>query len=252
MTSIQFNPTLFIWPSMWTRLEHAHCLETINNMWKRMCQHVEESGLWRIKRNRSAVSSKWNKCRIYVRDQLDRWNEPKEVLRVQTHASDDNGSAILEVGICHIEGRSSYFLPQKGTIIYFQWAKERECIDFNLNFLIDAFLTFLFMICCQQYISKVTNFCLLVKIGSAILNDQVGSHMLNHLIFMFWWRSTHFCVPHCKEETWLNRLVWNLSRVIFSIKSSYLVEMVNFDIIFMKANNTSKIPEGVYVKNSIY
>jgi hypothetical protein len=24
---------LFIWPSMWTRLEHAHCLETINNMW---------------------------------------------------------------------------------------------------------------------------------------------------------------------------------------------------------------------------
>jgi hypothetical protein len=38
------------------------------------------------KRNRSAVSSKWNKCRIYVRDQLDRWNELKEVLRVQTHA----------------------------------------------------------------------------------------------------------------------------------------------------------------------
>jgi hypothetical protein len=24
---------LFIWPSMWTRLEHAHCLETLNNMW---------------------------------------------------------------------------------------------------------------------------------------------------------------------------------------------------------------------------
>jgi hypothetical protein len=24
---------LFIWPSMGTRLEHAHCLETINNMW---------------------------------------------------------------------------------------------------------------------------------------------------------------------------------------------------------------------------
>jgi hypothetical protein len=36
--------------------------------------------------NRSAVSSKWNKCRIYVGDQLDRWNEQKEVLRVQTHA----------------------------------------------------------------------------------------------------------------------------------------------------------------------
>ena len=31
------------------------------------------------KRNRSAVSSKWNKGRIYVGDQLDRWNELKEV-----------------------------------------------------------------------------------------------------------------------------------------------------------------------------
>ena len=37
------------------------------------------------KMNRSEVSSKWNKCRIYV-DQLDRWNELKEVLCVQTRA----------------------------------------------------------------------------------------------------------------------------------------------------------------------
>jgi hypothetical protein len=36
--------------------------------------------------NRSEVSSKWNKCRIYVGGQLDRWNELKEVLRVQTRA----------------------------------------------------------------------------------------------------------------------------------------------------------------------
>jgi hypothetical protein len=77
----------------------------------------------------------------------------------------------------------------------------------------------------SKYISKVSNFCLPVKIGSAILNDQVGSHMLNHLMFMFWWRSTRFCVPHCKEETWLNRLIWNLSRLIFSIKSSCLAEI---------------------------
>jgi hypothetical protein len=27
------NSNLFIWPSMSNRLEHAHCLETINNMW---------------------------------------------------------------------------------------------------------------------------------------------------------------------------------------------------------------------------
>jgi hypothetical protein len=26
------NPPLFIWPSMWARLEHAYCLETINKM----------------------------------------------------------------------------------------------------------------------------------------------------------------------------------------------------------------------------
>jgi hypothetical protein len=40
------------------------------------------------KRNRSAVSSKWNKCRIYmyVGDQLDRCNKLKEVIHVQTHA----------------------------------------------------------------------------------------------------------------------------------------------------------------------
>jgi hypothetical protein len=38
------------------------------------------------KRNRSAASSKWKKCRIYVVEQLDRWNELKEVLRVQAHA----------------------------------------------------------------------------------------------------------------------------------------------------------------------
>jgi hypothetical protein len=36
--------------------------------------------------NRSEVSSKWNKCRTYVGDQLDRWNELNEVLRVQTRA----------------------------------------------------------------------------------------------------------------------------------------------------------------------
>ena len=38
------------------------------------------------KMNRSEVSSKWNKCRIYVGDQLDCWNELKEVLRIQTRA----------------------------------------------------------------------------------------------------------------------------------------------------------------------
>ena len=38
------------------------------------------------KMKRSEISSKWNKCRIYVGDQLDRWNELKEVLRVQIRA----------------------------------------------------------------------------------------------------------------------------------------------------------------------
>jgi hypothetical protein len=30
----------------------------------------------------TSVSSKWNKCRIYVGDQLDRWNELKEVAKI--------------------------------------------------------------------------------------------------------------------------------------------------------------------------
>ena len=82
------NSNLFIWPSMWTRLEHAHCLETINNMWFWAKEKVSMRGRKRTltdserKMNRSEVSSKWNKCRIYVGDQLDRWNELKEVLRV--------------------------------------------------------------------------------------------------------------------------------------------------------------------------
>jgi hypothetical protein len=47
---------------------------------KRKCQRVEESGLWWNQREKwievkYIVSSKWNKCRIYVGDQLDRWNE---------------------------------------------------------------------------------------------------------------------------------------------------------------------------------
>jgi hypothetical protein len=83
---------LFIWPSMWTRLEHAHCLETINNMWFLGKREMSTRGRKRTltdserKMNRSEVSSKWNKCRIYVGDQLDRWNKLKEVLRVQTRA----------------------------------------------------------------------------------------------------------------------------------------------------------------------
>ena len=39
-----------------------------------------------IKRERYEVSSKWNTCKIYVGDQLDRWNELNEVLRVETRA----------------------------------------------------------------------------------------------------------------------------------------------------------------------
>ena len=83
------NSNLFIWPFMWTRLEHAHCLDTINNMWflgKRVSTRGRKRTLTDSERkmNRSEVASKWNKCRIYVGDQLDRWNELKEVLRVQT------------------------------------------------------------------------------------------------------------------------------------------------------------------------
>jgi hypothetical protein len=51
------------------------------NAWKK----VDFDG-FREKMNRSEVSFKSNKCRIYVGDQLDCWNELKEVLRVQTRS----------------------------------------------------------------------------------------------------------------------------------------------------------------------
>jgi hypothetical protein len=57
---------------MSTRLEHAHCLETINNMW--FLGKRENVNAWKkadfdgFRDNRSEVSSKWNKCRIYVGD----------------------------------------------------------------------------------------------------------------------------------------------------------------------------------------
>ena len=60
------------------------------------------------KMNRSEVSSKWNKCRIYVGDQLDRWNELKEVLRVQARAEFAN---ILLIGKPNLFlNRFSYFM----------------------------------------------------------------------------------------------------------------------------------------------
>jgi hypothetical protein len=77
MKRIKFNPTLFIWPSTWTRLEHAHCLETINTCGTWAKEKVSTRGRKRTltdserKRNSSAVSSKWNKCRIYEGGQLD-------------------------------------------------------------------------------------------------------------------------------------------------------------------------------------
>jgi len=139
--------------------------------------------------------------------------------------SDDNGSAIFEVAISHNECRSSYISSQKVTINNFKGVKEHECIDFTANFLIDIFLTLLFLIMLSKISRKVTKFFFPVKSGTAILNYQVRCHMLNHLIFMFWWRYAHICVLYFKIEAWLNNLVRNLLGLIFSIKTSYLAEI---------------------------
>jgi hypothetical protein len=56
--------------------------------------------------NRSEVSPKWNKCRIYVGDQLDRWNELNEVLRVQTRA--EYANILLERKAEHVFSFYSY------------------------------------------------------------------------------------------------------------------------------------------------
>jgi hypothetical protein len=92
--------------------------------------------------NRSEVSSKWNKCRIYVGDQLDRWNELKEVLRVQTRAEVANSLVkYLPTYILHLfhledtsllfifisESVKVRFLPRVYT---FSFAQEPRCLLF--------------------------------------------------------------------------------------------------------------------------
>ena len=139
--------------------------------------------------------------------------------------SDIRWAAILKVAICHNENRSSFISSQKVTINNFKVAKEHECIDFTASFLIDIFLTLLFLIMLSKISRKVTKFFCPVKSGTAILNYQVRCHMLNQLIFMFWWRYAHICVFYFKIEAWLHNLVRNLLGLIFSIKTSYLAEI---------------------------
>lgn len=38
------------------------------------------------KRNRATVASKWNKSKVYIGNQFERWNELKAILNVDTHA----------------------------------------------------------------------------------------------------------------------------------------------------------------------
>jgi hypothetical protein len=95
---------LFIWPSIWTRLEHAHCLETINNCSAHLSSKIfaNSARVWTRSTSLSSFQrSNWSPTYIlhlfhledtsllfifHVGDQLDRWNELKEVLRVQTRA----------------------------------------------------------------------------------------------------------------------------------------------------------------------
>lgn len=74
--------------------------------------------------------------------------------------SDIRWSAILKVAICHNENRSSFISSQKVTINNFKVAKEHECIDFTASFLIDIFLTLLFLIMLSKISRKVTKFFL--------------------------------------------------------------------------------------------
>ena len=74
--------------------------------------------------------------------------------------SDIRWSAILKVAICHNENWSSFISSQKVTINNFKVAKEHECIDFTASFLIDIFLTLLFLIMLSKISRKVTKFFL--------------------------------------------------------------------------------------------
>ena len=72
-----------------------------------------------IKRNRSEVSSKWNKCRIYVGDQLERcrWMERTQGSAWLLLIGKPQGLVTIQVNILsmykHIQGRTSSFTPAR-------------------------------------------------------------------------------------------------------------------------------------------
>jgi hypothetical protein len=80
---------------------------------------------------------------------------------------------------------------------------------------------------CSFATLKWRNLFFPVKNGTAILNYQVRCHMLNQLIFMFWWRYAHICIFYFKIEAWLHNLVRNLLGLIFSIKTSYFMILIH-------------------------
>jgi hypothetical protein len=73
------------------------------------------------KRNRSAVTSKWNKCRIYVGDQLERWNDLKEVLRVQIHVEVSCNNVAPVTNLCL--GRATTRSHSS------QWSKKKFAVE---------------------------------------------------------------------------------------------------------------------------
>ena len=76
--------TVYVNPS-WTCALFRNNKQDVVLGQKKKCQHVEESGLWRIQRERW-IEVKYLPNGTNVGDQLDRWNELNEVLRVQTRA----------------------------------------------------------------------------------------------------------------------------------------------------------------------
>jgi uncharacterized protein YdeI (YjbR/CyaY-like superfamily) len=64
MTRIQYNPTLFIWPSMWTRLEHAHCLETIKHTFT--FQSSSHKPLYQLEPNVVEMLFGWSSMFIWI------------------------------------------------------------------------------------------------------------------------------------------------------------------------------------------
>lgn len=79
--SIHMTPSLNSFGKLFAHAQRGKLKQTKSNRGRKRC--LTDSAR---KRNRATVASKWNKSRVYIGNQFERWNELKAILNVDTHA----------------------------------------------------------------------------------------------------------------------------------------------------------------------